>query len=155
MLIGQRPSGGEYGLVPRTHGLLGQDRGDVVVNGLGGDVHALGDIDVSQARGQQAQHVDLSRRETRRVVQCGPPWSAGYVAHAQFPEPARLHLGGWPDAEPAQLRVRRQLVVRSLAIGQGNGGLVRAAELCPGSGGGVRLAAQVVAFADLGVVPVV
>src|SRR5437763_16393026 len=49
------------GLLARAHVELGQDRRDVVGNGLRGDVQARGDLGVGQPVREQLEDLDLAR----------------------------------------------------------------------------------------------
>src|SRR5919197_4150874 len=55
------------GLAPRPHAELREDRPDVVVHGLLGDVQAGGDVGVAQVAAEQRQHLQLAGSEPGRV----------------------------------------------------------------------------------------
>ena len=124
-------AGGRGGLAARPDAQLGQQRRDVVLDGLGRQRQPGGDLGVAEPLGEQAEHLDLPAGEAGRVGGRGPGRAAGDVPVAALPEPAAQPLGRLPGSETVQQGQRLQLGLVLVAAGQRQGPLVGAAELPP------------------------
>ena len=125
----------------------------MVLDGLGGEEQALGDVAVAQAVGDQGEDLELARGELRRVLARRRPRAARQVGRAAPAQLARDHGGGRHRAQALELVVRaplRRLVARA---GERERCLVRAAERGPALGGLLEGAGELerVRLGDVGV----
>src|SRR5690606_13123363 len=94
-----------------------------------------GDLGVAQPLGQEREHLALARGEAGRMSARAGPESARQATHALLAQPASEGVGGGGSAEA--LEDRQGLAPGVLvAVGEGEGLLVGAAEGGPGAGGG-------------------
>ena len=63
---------------------LGENRGDVVLDGAGRKEEPFSDGRISQPIGDQPQDVELAPGQRRGVRAGGRSWAAAYVAGAEF-----------------------------------------------------------------------
>ena len=86
-----------------------------MVDGLGREKQALGDLRVAEAVRHEAQDLSLARGEIRGVAKRGRPRTARNAAHSFAAEPARHDGRGGPSPqllEDGQSRAEVSLVRR-------------------------------------------
>ena len=96
---------------------LAQDGRDVVVDRLGREEQALGDVAVAQAVRDQLEDLELAGGQQRRVLARRRPWAAREVGGAALAQPAGDDGGGRGGPEGAQLVERA--AQRPFVVGTG------------------------------------
>src|SRR4051794_32465045 len=110
---------------------LPEDRGDVVVDGALGDDEPLGDLGVPQPLGDEGEDLELARREPGGVLLRRGPRPAREATGAALAEPAGQDRRSGAGAELLELVERLPERLLRAGVGEGERGLVRAAELPP------------------------
>src|SRR5207342_3935435 len=124
-------TGDRNGFTTRSRIQFAQDRRDVVIDRLFRAHELAGDLRVAQAVRQQREDLELALGQSRRIGRGRRPWSARDPAHAGAAQvfPAAPHgCGRAKRFEYGQCLAHGGLV----ALEQGQGALVRAAEPVPG-----------------------
>jgi hypothetical protein len=112
----------------------------VVVDRLGGDEQAPGDVGVAQPLGDQRQHFGLPGREVGRVGAGAGTGPSRQAPDPQLPQFAGDRSGQGSSAQLLELGQRRAELRLLVAVDEGGGGLVGAAERPPAGGRGTPVA---------------
>jgi hypothetical protein len=83
---------------PGVHAELAEDRGDVVIHCLWGNVESLGYVTVAQPLPEELEHVGLPGGQTVGVRQCAVPWHT----HASIAHGSCHAIRSGPRAEAFQ-----------------------------------------------------
>jgi hypothetical protein len=126
--------GGAGGLAAGTDVELGQDGGDVVVDGAHGDHQLVGDLGVGAAVGEEAEDFELAVGEAGRVGAGAGAGAAGEVGDPQLAQVAADQVGRGRGAEAVERRERLQQLLPPARGGQLQGVLVGGAERPPQRG---------------------
>jgi hypothetical protein len=102
-----------------------------MINRLGRNDQALGDLSVAQSIGEQGTYFDISRCRAGRVRACFRARAARQVARTAPAQPARDDRYGGIGAERLELIERPAQVVLIVTVSERNGCLVLTSQFAP------------------------
>src|SRR4029079_6142104 len=135
-ILGDEPEahGFDRGLaaVPRVE--LAQDRADVVADRPFGENQPRGDLGVAHAFGEQLEHLELPRRQARRILAGGRPGPPGEPTDAALAQTSRDDRRRRPRSELLELLQRPAELCLVAGVGPCKCSLIGAPRLVPEGG---------------------